>query len=255
MRRASWSRRDLGHRQCGQAAGRSAGRVDHRSSRPDRAPAAAPDRSRAPGRQDHARRPGGDAACHARSSPRDDHPAVRDVCTHARSDWPTALQAVRSRGRRGGDRERSRWWRRTAVRLRERGGRACRPVRRAAAARQPPVVGRVERGRCLLDLRTVGGREMPELPRRCSPLMGPAADAVTFVVATAGHVDHGKSTLLRALTGMEPDRLAEERRRGMSIELGFVWTTSPASARSRSSTSLATAGSSGRRLPGSGRCR
>ncbi len=44
------------------------------------------------------------------------------------------------------------------------------------------------------------------------------------VVATAGHVDHGKSTLLRALTGMEPDRLEDERRRGLSIDLGFVWT-------------------------------
>jgi selenocysteine-specific elongation factor len=47
------------------------------------------------------------------------------------------------------------------------------------------------------------------------------------IVTTAGHVDHGKSTLLRALTGMEPDRLAEERRRGLSIELGFVWGTLP----------------------------
>ena len=44
------------------------------------------------------------------------------------------------------------------------------------------------------------------------------------VVATAGHVDHGKSTLLRRLTGMEPDRWAEERRRGLTIDLGFVWT-------------------------------
>src|SRR4051794_27486400 len=47
------------------------------------------------------------------------------------------------------------------------------------------------------------------------------------VVATAGHVDHGKSTLVRALTGMEPDRYEEERRRGMTIDLGFVWTTLP----------------------------
>jgi selenocysteine-specific elongation factor len=48
------------------------------------------------------------------------------------------------------------------------------------------------------------------------------------VIATAGHVDHGKSTLLRALTGMEPDRWAEEKVRGMTIDLGYVWATSPA---------------------------
>ncbi|MBV9144057.1 MAG: selenocysteine-specific translation elongation factor [Pseudonocardiales bacterium] len=47
------------------------------------------------------------------------------------------------------------------------------------------------------------------------------------VIATAGHVDHGKSTLLRALTGMEPDRWEVERRRGMTLDLGFVWTTLP----------------------------
>jgi selenocysteine-specific elongation factor len=50
------------------------------------------------------------------------------------------------------------------------------------------------------------------------------------VVATAGHVDHGKSTLVRALTGMEPDRWAEERRRGMTIDLGYAWTTLPSGA-------------------------
>src|SRR3954451_14281396 len=47
------------------------------------------------------------------------------------------------------------------------------------------------------------------------------------VAATAGHVDHGKSTLVRALTGVEPDRFEEERRRGMTIDLGFAWTTLP----------------------------
>ncbi|WP_185995061.1 selenocysteine-specific translation elongation factor [Nocardioides campestrisoli] len=47
------------------------------------------------------------------------------------------------------------------------------------------------------------------------------------VVATAGHVDHGKSTLVDALTQMTSDRLAEERRRGLSIELGYVWTSLP----------------------------
>ncbi|WP_430295155.1 selenocysteine-specific translation elongation factor [Sinomonas sp. B1-1] len=45
------------------------------------------------------------------------------------------------------------------------------------------------------------------------------------VVATAGHVDSGKSTLVRALTGMEPDRWEEERRRGLTIDLGYAWTT------------------------------
>ncbi|WP_018157824.1 selenocysteine-specific translation elongation factor [Demetria terragena] len=47
------------------------------------------------------------------------------------------------------------------------------------------------------------------------------------VVATAGHVDHGKSTLIRALTGIETDRWAEERRRGLTIDLGFAWTALP----------------------------
>lgn len=44
------------------------------------------------------------------------------------------------------------------------------------------------------------------------------------VVATAGHVDHGKSTLVRLLTGMEPDRWAAERERGLTIDLGYAWT-------------------------------
>ena len=48
-----------------------------------------------------------------------------------------------------------------------------------------------------------------------------------FVVGTAGHVDHGKSTLVRALTGIDPDRLREEQERGMTIELGFAWLTLP----------------------------
>ena len=48
-----------------------------------------------------------------------------------------------------------------------------------------------------------------------------------YVVATAGHVDHGKSTLVRALTGIEPDRWEQERRRGLTIDLGYAWTTLP----------------------------
>ncbi|MFI4978564.1 MAG: selenocysteine-specific translation elongation factor, partial [Solirubrobacterales bacterium] len=44
---------------------------------------------------------------------------------------------------------------------------------------------------------------------------------MSFVIGTAGHIDHGKSTLITALTGIDPDRLAEEKRRGMTIDLGF----------------------------------
>lgn len=47
------------------------------------------------------------------------------------------------------------------------------------------------------------------------------------VLATAGHVDHGKSTLIRALTGIDPDRLEEEKRRGLTIDLGFAWLPLP----------------------------
>ncbi len=50
----------------------------------------------------------------------------------------------------------------------------------------------------------------------------------TRVVGTAGHVDHGKSTLITALTGMDPDRLQEERERGMTIDLGFAWLSTAA---------------------------
>ncbi len=48
-----------------------------------------------------------------------------------------------------------------------------------------------------------------------------------FVVGTAGHVDHGKSTLVKALTGIDPDRLQEEQAREMTIDLGFAWLTLP----------------------------
>jgi selenocysteine-specific elongation factor len=47
------------------------------------------------------------------------------------------------------------------------------------------------------------------------------------VIATAGHVDHGKSTLIQRLTGIDPDRWDEEKRRGLTIDLGYAWTTLP----------------------------
>ena len=47
------------------------------------------------------------------------------------------------------------------------------------------------------------------------------------VIATAGHVDHGKSSLIIRMTGMDPDRWAEEKRRGLTIDLGYAWCTLP----------------------------
>jgi len=48
-----------------------------------------------------------------------------------------------------------------------------------------------------------------------------------FVFGTAGHIDHGKTALIYALTGIDPDRLPEEKKRGMTIDLGFAWLTLP----------------------------
>ncbi|MFQ5996033.1 MAG: selenocysteine-specific translation elongation factor [Dehalococcoidales bacterium] len=48
-----------------------------------------------------------------------------------------------------------------------------------------------------------------------------------FVIGTAGHIDHGKSVLVQALTGIDPDRLREEKERGMTIDLGFAWLKLP----------------------------
>ena len=48
-----------------------------------------------------------------------------------------------------------------------------------------------------------------------------------FVLGTAGHIDHGKSVLVHALTGIDPDRLREEKERGMTIDLGFAWLELP----------------------------
>ena len=47
--------------------------------------------------------------------------------------------------------------------------------------------------------------------------------AYLYVIGTAGHVDHGKTTLVKAITGIDTDRLSEEKNRGLSIDLGFAW--------------------------------
>src|SRR5256885_6659686 len=48
-----------------------------------------------------------------------------------------------------------------------------------------------------------------------------------IIVGTAGHIDHGKSSLVQALTGTNPDRLEEEKRRGITIDLGFAFLDEP----------------------------
>ena len=79
-----------------------------------------------------------------------------------------------------------------------------------------PVIGRIERRALLLDLRC--------LDDEAAFIANLAAlTSARMIVGTAGHVDHGKSALVRALTGVDPDRLAEEKRRGISIELGFAY--------------------------------
>src|SRR3954451_12338602 len=66
----------------------------------------------------------------------------------------------------------------------------------------------------------MGAMEIPD-PRPPTP------DPWSYVIGTAGHVDHGKSTLVKALTGIDPDRLKEEKEREMTIDLGFAWLTLP----------------------------
>jgi selenocysteine-specific elongation factor len=63
----------------------------------------------------------------------------------------------------------------------------------------------------------------------------PMAEPRHFIVATAGHVDHGKSALVKALTGTDPDRLPEEKARGITIDLGFAHLELPAAAPANSS--------------------
>ena len=84
----------------------------------------------------------------------------------------------------------------------------------------PIVVGRIVDGRVVLDLRTVEPARDEALAAAVGA--GTRRRGMTVVVGTAGHIDHGKTTLLRALTGIDADRLPEERRRGMTIDVGYA---------------------------------
>lgn len=61
-----------------------------------------------------------------------------------------------------------------------------------------------------------------EKPLPVAPVRTESMDEYPFVLGSAGHIDHGKTTLVRALTGVDCDRLEEEKRRGITIELGFA---------------------------------
>src|SRR6185503_5886527 len=72
---------------------------------------------------------------------------------------------------------------------------------------------------CVVFVRSTGQVKRPAIRSLVSLLM--------YVIGTAGHVDHGKSTLVKTLTGIDPDRWEEERRREMTIDLGFAWLALP----------------------------
>ena len=73
---------------------------------------------------------------------------------------------------------------------------------------------------------------MPRTPeKRASPAVAPGVALRLAVVGTAGHIDHGKTALVRRLTGVDTDRLPEEKKRGISIDLGFAPLVTPAGAR------------------------
>ena len=104
--------------------------------------------------------------------------------------------------------------------------------------RRPAVFARVHQGRLLIDPRTLlPGEEQPLVeavaaaPRRSARHPGlsrffrprvPLMQQINLTLGTAGHIDHGKTALVKALTGCDTDRLKAEKERGMSIELGYA---------------------------------
>jgi uncharacterized protein len=93
----------------------------------------------------------------------------------------------------------------------------------AAAARQ----GRHEPARRAVFSRGAPGALPGALCRGRATWRPPVQGGLRVIVGTAGHIDHGKSALVRALTGVDPDRLKEEKARGITIDLGFAYWPQP----------------------------
>ena len=117
---------------------------------------------------------------------------------------------------------------------RNRGPRRSKP-RRSPSTRRGPEAGRASQrpGK----RRTASDPKSPVLKLHILPCM------TSIVVGTAGHIDHGKSALVLALTGTDPDRLKEEKARGITIDLGFAHARDRRRQTSRSSTFPATSAS------------
>ena len=210
-----------------QAARRPAGGDRRGPRRPRRAapPASAP--ARAARRQADPRRARGDAGAPRRPRARsggdprapDARRAPRAPSASGPSGSRCSSEARSRRPSRGSAAARCRSPSFRAPRARSR-----RASPRCCASATPPVVGIVRDGRLLLDARTLAADEVDEVARA---VLRATAEPSTLrlmplTVGTAGHVDHGKTTLVRALTGKDTDRLPEERARGISIDLGYA---------------------------------
>ena len=79
---------------------------------------------------------------------------------------------------------------------------------------------------------------------RYNILLKMASPTTHAIIGTAGHIDHGKTALIKALTGQDTDRLKEEKERGISIDLGFAYFTLPDGTAPASSMSPVTSASS-----------
>ena len=150
----------------------------------------------------------------------------------------SATLAARAAAARGGDRRprrevirataQGRRRRAAAARARGPGGRARRHASptRSLGRSAPPirrVIARIHDGRVLLDPRTLTDDEVEPLRGRARAARWlTRMTAAPLTLGTAGHIDHGKTALIRALTGVDTDRLPEERARGISIELGYA---------------------------------